>query len=480
MSQTCPGFLSDVEQGHGKLDLIYATAESQCRQRGWSISDLDLLLVCGDFQVRSSLLPPALLLALLTHTAQAVRNAQDLNCMSVPRKYRELGDFHKYYSGAAVAPVLTLVIGGNHEASNYLFELYHGGWLAPKIYYLGAAGVVRYGPLRVAGLSGIYQQKDYRGPHHERLPYERDDIKSVYHVREYDVDKLLRLESGVDIAMSHDWPAWVELFGDYQSLFARNPHFLLSASKDGLGSFPATELLNHLRPAHWFSAHMHYRFAATIQHTAERIEDTVRALPIMASTRGKLPVFKSQRKYFVSGVKPAGARQTTDFLALDKYKEGRSTTNFLDLVEIEVPMRAEDAPYMKKRAGSDKFDLCYDEEWLAITRAYNDSLRVQDPETLVVPPDKGKSKRPSAGSIRRHRDWVRLNIVDKGLLEVPRRFSVHAPVHNAAMGETMEMPREYPNSQTVRFAQLLQVENRFVPSRKTSDDGDSIFERDGE
>src|SRR5436190_4495994 len=120
--------------------------------------------------------------------------------MAVPRKYRQIGDFHKYYSGAKHAPVLTLVIGGNHEASNYLFELYHGGWLAPNIYYLGAAGVVRYGPWRIAGISGIYNGRTYRQPHSERLPYDRDDIRSVYAVREYDVQRLLLLRSPVDIA----------------------------------------------------------------------------------------------------------------------------------------------------------------------------------------------------------------------------------------------------------------------------------------
>ena len=31
--------------------------------------------------------------------------------------------FYKYYSGEKVAPVLTLVIGGNHEASNYMMEV---------------------------------------------------------------------------------------------------------------------------------------------------------------------------------------------------------------------------------------------------------------------------------------------------------------------------------------------------------------------
>ena len=43
----------------------------------------------------------------------------------------------RYYKGEKVAPVLTLVIGGNHEASNYMQELPYGGWLAPKIYFVG-------------------------------------------------------------------------------------------------------------------------------------------------------------------------------------------------------------------------------------------------------------------------------------------------------------------------------------------------------
>jgi len=38
---------------------------------------------------------------------------------------------NRYYSGELVAPVLTIFIGGNHEASNYLQELPYGGWVAP-------------------------------------------------------------------------------------------------------------------------------------------------------------------------------------------------------------------------------------------------------------------------------------------------------------------------------------------------------------
>ena len=121
---------------------------------------------------------------------QAVRNTYDLDCMSVPMKYREIGDFHEYYSGRRKAPYLTIFVGGNHEASNHLFELYYGGWVAPNIYYMGAANVLHLGPLRIAGLSGIWKGYNYNKPHHERLPYNQDDVKSAYHVRELDVRKL--------------------------------------------------------------------------------------------------------------------------------------------------------------------------------------------------------------------------------------------------------------------------------------------------
>lgn len=47
---------------------------------------------------------------------------------------------------------MTIFIGGNHEASNYLQELPYGGWVAPNIYYLGRAGVVKYGGIRIGGL----------------------------------------------------------------------------------------------------------------------------------------------------------------------------------------------------------------------------------------------------------------------------------------------------------------------------------------
>ena len=128
---------------HGELDAIYQRLKLHETNSGQKI---DLLLCCGDFE--------------------SLRNPSDFHSCSVPPKYRQLGTFPKFYSGEKQAPILTIFIGGNHEASQPLRELFYGGWVAPNIYYLGSAGVVRYGGLRIGGLSGIYKSHDYKMGHH--------------------------------------------------------------------------------------------------------------------------------------------------------------------------------------------------------------------------------------------------------------------------------------------------------------------------
>lgn len=77
-----------------------------------------------------------------------------------------------------------------------MWELYHGGWLAPNIYYLGAAGSILVNGIRIAGASGIYKSHDYARGHHEKVPYDASALKSVYHIRMYDVMKLSQVRRG--------------------------------------------------------------------------------------------------------------------------------------------------------------------------------------------------------------------------------------------------------------------------------------------
>lgn len=241
--------------GHGTLDSIYASTEKASRERGWH--GVDLLIICGDFQ--------------------ACRNQQDLNMTAMPEKFRKMADFHQYYYGQKTAPYLTIFVGGNHEASNHLFELYYGGWVAPNIYYMGAANVLRLGPLKIAAMSGIWKGVDYRKPHFERLPYNEATMRSIYHVRELDIRKLLSYRSQVDIGISHDWPQGIEWHGDHRRLFTQRSKWADDAKSGKLGNNAATMVMDRLRPPYWFSGHMHWKYTAvknysreTLAHRAQR------------------------------------------------------------------------------------------------------------------------------------------------------------------------------------------------------------------
>ncbi|PSN71759.1 hypothetical protein BS50DRAFT_466231, partial [Corynespora cassiicola Philippines] len=424
--------------GHGQLDMIYDSLEKACSTRGWTLADLDFLIICGDFQ--------------------ATRNEQDLNCMSVPKRYRKMGDFHKYYSGEKTAPVLTLVIGGNHEASNYFSELYYGGWLAPNMYYLGDANVIRYGPFRIMGMSGIYKKSDYGRPHFERLPYVHNsvvkDINTVYHVRECDVLKLLRVCSPVDIGLSHDWPRRVEWFGDYQNLFEERPHFYESAKRDNLGSAPAEKVMDRLRPTHWFSGHMHIRFTAAVEHKGHAHGEKLKDLKIPREVRDQLPdtMFRSvnaskETKKALKFPAPDITNNVTHFLALDK---PGPNSEFLELLQVDWTGKAPDAstsPYMEKTS-SGKFALHYDEEWLSILRSSDRDPSLEDLNLEEASMDADP-----------HLSWIQTHITSKGLLKIPSNFSRHAKTHIPGILNPLEQPKSYPNAQTETFCTMLDLPN---------------------
>jgi len=46
--------------------------------------------------------------------------------------------------------------------TSYMYIVrYHGGWLAPNIYFLGYTGCVQVNGIRIAGASGIFKGHDF-------------------------------------------------------------------------------------------------------------------------------------------------------------------------------------------------------------------------------------------------------------------------------------------------------------------------------
>ncbi|XP_063789064.1 lariat debranching enzyme [Pseudophryne corroboree] len=361
---------------HGELDMIYETIQFLEKKENTKV---DLLLCCGDFQ--------------------AVRNEGDMNCMAVPPKYRQMQTFYKYYSGEKKAPILTIFIGGNHEASNYLQELPYGGWVAPNIYYLGYASVVKYRGVRIGGISGIFKGHDYRKGHFECPPYTTDTMRSAYHVRNIEVFKLKQLKEPMDVFMSHDWPRSIYHYGNTMQLLKKKQFFRLEVENSTLGSPAAAELLNHLQPSYWFSAHLHVKFAAFMQHQND--------------VEGQLP-------------------KATKFLALDKCLPRR---DFLQVVEVEHDPSKPDC-------------VEYDLEWLCVLKATRKLLNVTR-QTWNMPENNGLHSRWDYSATEQVRQEV-LNDLDNDL-KIPVNFSMSVPCYNPNNPQKKMVASHAVNPQTTEF-----------------------------
>ncbi|KAF4556468.1 Lariat debranching enzyme-like protein [Elsinoe fawcettii] len=507
LTTTPSGLLVAIEGcGHGVLTSIYASCTLAAQRAGWPT--IDLLIIGGDFQ--------------------AVRNANDLACVSMPHKYRSMQDFHLYYSGQRKAPYLTVFVGGNHEASNYLSELHYGGWVAENIYFLGAANVLDVGGLRIAGMSGIWKGYDYRKPHGERLPYNADEVRSVYHTREVDVRKLLAVRTQVDVGISHDWPKGVEWLGDHQRLWRGKGHLEQDAREGRLGNVAAKMVLERLRPRWWFSAHLHVKYAAVVKHEgvkqdvpatrngeAEKDEDEIDLMEdevqpatngsITASARnedeidldmddeeatpqtnGELhgangapepvteePVSSNNEvsDSLRAQLPEAFTRQKTPPPPSLPFPEDikNTTTKFLALDKC-LPdrdfLQLTSIPLTESSGQVERpVKLRYDKEWLAITRVFASDLTFGG--TADVPKHKGEAYyRPL---IEAEEKWIEDNLVKTSKMKVPENFQITAPVYDGQGISKVEMPREYTNNQTKQYCEMLEIPNPFDISEEERD-----------
>lgn len=296
---------------HGELTKIYSQIEKMEKETNEKI---DLLICCGDFQ--------------------SIRNKGDLACMSVPNKYKKMGDFYMYYNGEKKAPIKTIFVGGNHEASNYLWELPYGGWVADNIYYMGYSNSIIYKGIRISGISGIYKEYNYEYNHYERPPFTNETLKSIYHSRSIDIYRLSLLpKNKIDIFISHDWPTNVYNYNDITDLLKIKPYFKEQIDLNTLGDPYKFELLKNIQPKNWVSAHLHCYFESKIVHN-----DT---------------------------------NETTNFLALDKCIKNRC---FLKIINIDITEEKNN-------------DLYYDPYWIEILLKTEKYIKNENAKYKVLIPN---------------------------------------------------------------------------------------------
>ena len=342
--------------------------------------------------------------------------------------------------------------------------------------------------------------------------------------------KLLLIRRQVDIGISHDWPRGVEWMGNWKALFAKKDLFEADARAGTLGSSAVKYVLDRLRPPHWFAAHLHCKFSATIRHhsntdatdnpppigpsepgvanrlgpasnakvdltelqmtrqksimphnqdeieidldlegdadnadvqntpagaeTANPIHTLAREIPttVPDDIRAQLPSsFSRPVPLVVPLPAPRAITNTmTSFLALDKCLPHRK---FLQVLEIE-PISIHNPP-----ATSHPYTLCYDREWLAITRIFASELVLGDPSSRV-PQDRGEKHYQAL--IDTEELWVERNLVESGKMTIPENFERTAPVYDPEVGiGTKEQPLEYTNPQTAQFCDLVGIPNSF-------------------
>jgi len=462
---------------HGELDSIY-DALQEYRVGKLSNSDntnnqsasIDLLLCCGD--------------------VQTLRNTDDFHSLNVPQKYKRIGDFHAYYSGQKVAPILTIMIGGNHEASNYLQELHYGGWVAPNIYYLGAAGVINVckktsfssvSSLRIGGVSGIYSPHHFKLGRFEVPPYGQLELRSVYHTREVEVKRLEALaamnERPIDVFISHDWPRGIYHHGNVNQLLKKKPFFQKEVQENSLGSPANEQLLHLLRPRYWFSAHLHVKFSAEIRHRSnerpqidsgddakrnaqngedgtveeQNAEERTTEFHGMESNDGNCPDNNPNVQSLTD--------QMTRFLSLDKCLPKR---RHIQIIHVEPSMTTQSStknPSVKVENGP---WLEYDMQWLSVlSRTHEWTQRTRSPVNLA-----NANMNVTKEQIHHLEESLKVTSKEGDVvnpLAIPRNFSMTVrPFDSTSQHHSYNAPSQMGNPQTDEFLSMLGLHHRIT------------------
>lgn len=228
--------------------------------------------------------------------------------------------------------------------------------------------------------------------------------------------RLKQLSGPLDICLSHDWPRGVYNFGNAEQLCRFKPHFRDEIADNRLGSGPAEELLHELRPAHWFAAHLHCKFAAIVPHR--------------------------------------GAPTSTRFLALDKCLPQRRFLQLLDIA-AERPTTETTTEAAAAAAPALRPVLSYDLEWLTILHRTNHLLSVK--ATTHYMPGLGGNERHDFTPTAAERDLV-LQKMNNNLV-IPANFARTAAPYDPAERASNQQPAAQLNAQTTELCERLGLDD---------------------
>ncbi len=375
-------------------------------------------------------------------------------------------------------------------------------------------------------MSGIWKGYNYNKPHFERLPYSEDEIKSFYHVREIDIRKLLLLRTPVDLGVSHDWPRGIEWHGDWKTLFRKKDLFEADARAGTLGSSAARYVLDRLRPPYWFSAHLHCKFAAIVEHDKAAGPMIHEALPMNAGERGRSNGFDYEDEINMGLDKDQPIQPTknadeidlglddeeevvnqpkaiTSATATASNSEQPPPSGISSDVRSQLPAsftRLQSPPRQKQSAPlpppeitnkrtqflaldkclpNRKFLQVLDVDPLSASTKSNPPRLTYDKEWLAIlrvfaSHDPHQSNPPNLGEVAyiplilQEEEWVEENLVQQDKMGIPNNFAITAPVYDGrAIGSVgREQPQEYSNPQTNAFCEMLGIPNWFDASEK--------------
>ncbi|MBW4619850.1 MAG: metallophosphoesterase [Cyanosarcina radialis HA8281-LM2] len=187
------------------------------------------------------------------------RNEADLLTMAAPKKYKKLGDFPDFYNKKAAFPWPIYFIGGNHEPYGFLDRMPNGAKIAENCYYLGRVGSKVIETIKIAGLSGIYQESKFRisRPSIENISILSN--KEYIYFNEEDILQLLDYKK-VDILLLHEWPANIINCNEIQSF----KEITCDSNFSEVGNEYARISIDLLAPKLVLCGHMHYKYQTKI------------------------------------------------------------------------------------------------------------------------------------------------------------------------------------------------------------------------